>query len=124
MENIKFLEDIHNYLPEHSFIMELSKGIRDEDELFSEFNDKLNFPDYFGYNWNALYDLLRDFHWMNEKGIVIIHQDIPLFEDEERRNYLNVLFDASQDWKEGEEHYLQLVFPKEIESQVRGYLDV
>ncbi|MFR9164902.1 MAG: barstar family protein [Dysgonomonas sp.] len=37
----------------------------------------MRFPNYFGFNWNALLDCLRDFDWIEEKYIILIH-DCPL----------------------------------------------
>ena len=41
-----------------------------KDGLFEELNSKLAFP-YFGFNWDALWDLYCDFHWIEQRYIYI-----------------------------------------------------
>ena len=77
------------------------------------------FPDYFGLNWDALSECLRDFHWITEKGIVLVHDELPAIDEASLQTYLNIIIDAVNDWKEGEEHYLEIVFPKNAEYLLR-----
>ncbi|MFE6835094.1 barstar family protein [Streptomyces sp. NPDC057705] len=44
----------------------------DTDAVFQEFYDGLRLPDYFGWNWNALYDCLRDLAWLPADQYVLI----------------------------------------------------
>ncbi|ANF95956.1 barstar family protein [Paenibacillus bovis] len=36
--------------------------------LFKEFNEKFDFPSYFGWNWNALDECLSDLDWLDAHG--------------------------------------------------------
>ena len=56
---------------ERTIFQVLIPSVKSKQELFSELADKLHFPDYFGYNWDALCEVLRDFYWINEKIIII-----------------------------------------------------
>jgi RNAse (barnase) inhibitor barstar len=47
-------------------------GIREQDALLTRIAAGLNFPDYFGMNWNALIDCLRDLSWLNPKGVIVV----------------------------------------------------
>jgi RNAse (barnase) inhibitor barstar len=40
-------------------------------QLLERFAGTLKFPDYFGYNWDALYDVLCDRKWFGNSGIVL-----------------------------------------------------
>ncbi|MBW4705162.1 barstar family protein [Micromonospora sp. RL09-050-HVF-A] len=42
------------------------------DQVFYDFSDALLFPSYFGWNWNALSDCLRDLHWLPADGYLVI----------------------------------------------------
>lgn len=41
-------------------------GIRSERQLFSYFAAELAFPDYFGHNWDALDECMRDLSWVRD----------------------------------------------------------
>lgn len=50
-------------LPEtgRTYVVRLDgREMRDTDAVFLQFYDRLKLPDYFGWNWNALLDCLRD----------------------------------------------------------------
>jgi hypothetical protein len=72
--------------------------------------DALCFPTYFGENWNALFDCLRDFHWVDKRRIVLVHDDVPDIPADDLRVYLEILRDAVTDWRAGEPHELVVVF--------------
>ncbi|MGY4386980.1 RNAse (barnase) inhibitor barstar [Streptomyces sp. TE12347] len=44
----------------------------DTDAVFLQFYDRLKLPDYFGWNWNALFDCLRDLHWLPAEHYVLV----------------------------------------------------
>ncbi len=104
-------------------VARISAGLNSRQDLFSQLADQLAFPDYFGRNWDALYDLLRDFSWLREHTIRIVHADCPELESErQRRMYLDVLKDAVLDWKPGEEHTLRVTFPLHAQGVVTALL--
>lgn len=41
-------------------------------EFFQEFARALRFPDYFGHNWDAVYDCLTDLSWLPAAGYVLV----------------------------------------------------
>ncbi|MEW1690044.1 barstar family protein [Streptomyces sp. NPDC091265] len=44
----------------------------DEVSVFQKFWETLKFPDYFGWNWNAFYDCLRDLQWLSSDYHILI----------------------------------------------------
>jgi hypothetical protein len=73
----------------------------DPDHAFYEFSDSLLFPGYFGWNWDALSDCLRDLNWLPADGYLIVIDDAPqlLSGDAEARDTLfRILSRAVRHW--------------------------
>ncbi len=122
MTNIKFVRETKSYNSRGAFIASLPINIKSNQELLSQLSIYLSFPDYFGFNWDALFECLRDFSWIKEREVVIIHHDLPHLDEKSLKIYLNILNDACQDWKDGEQHYLEIVFPQNLELRVKDLL--
>jgi RNAse (barnase) inhibitor barstar len=87
------------------------KAVSSESELFQELADQLALPGYFGFNWNALDECVRDFHWIPQRLIVMVHDRLaPELPEADLQTYLEVLQDAVRDWKAGEDHELRVAF--------------
>jgi RNAse (barnase) inhibitor barstar len=74
-------------------------------DLFAEFARALEFPDYFGHNWDALEECLADLEWLPAKGYVILVTDAQAVipdDDEEYETLLEVLSDAGEAWSKGQ----------------------
>jgi RNAse (barnase) inhibitor barstar len=108
-----FVPEIHAFeSKEDAFLAWIPPDIAEKQRLLRTLAMQLQFPSYFGWNWDALYDLLCDFSWIPTRRIAIIHQDVPLrFERKEGKIYLKLLADAIDGWKTDEEHELLSVFP-------------
>ena len=122
MKKISFLENPSDYVNDFAFVAHLSKTINNKNNLLEEIKIKLKTPDYFGFNWDALNDCLNDFHWIKEKKIIFVHDRIPNLDDSEMNIYLGILIEALKSWGEEEEHYFELIFPKEDEKKIKHYL--
>jgi hypothetical protein len=73
--------------------------------LFAEFARVLEFPDYFGHNWDALEECLADLEWLPAKGyiLLIIDAGCVLPDDEaEYETFLEILRDAGEAWGNGQ----------------------
>jgi RNAse (barnase) inhibitor barstar len=46
--------------------------VSSEHKLFESVSEAFKFPDYFGNNWDALYDCLTDMSWLPAKGYVLL----------------------------------------------------
>jgi Barstar (barnase inhibitor) len=69
--------------------------------VFSEFGEKMRFPSYFGWNWAALSDCIRDLHWLavDRFLVVIEHVDSLLMNDADGlASLLSILVRASAEW--------------------------
>jgi RNAse (barnase) inhibitor barstar len=73
--------------------------------LFAEFARALDFPDYFGHNWDALEECLADLEWLPAKGYILLITDaegvLPDHE-EEYETLLEILRDAGEAWGNGQ----------------------
>jgi len=123
MNKIIFIKDIKSYSPKNAFIARLTQEILTEDDLFNELNKQLFFPDYFGFNWNALSDCLNDFRWIEQEEIILIHYQNLLLDDLIMNIYLEVLLDAIEKWEERKDHYFEVVFPMDLEVKINHYLE-
>jgi hypothetical protein len=113
-----------NHVVAGDFVLPLPGGLQNKSDLLSHYVGAGHFPAYFGNNWDALNDCLRDFSWIKQKRIVIAHDDLPLLNSEkELLPYLEILVDAVKFWKPHEQHELLVVFPQEAEVAVARLLD-
>jgi RNAse (barnase) inhibitor barstar len=72
--------------------------------VFSEFARALDFPDYFGHNWDGLEECLADLEWLPAKGYVVLVNDAQCVipdDEEEYETLLEVLNDAGEAWSQG-----------------------
>ncbi|MFC9312754.1 barstar family protein [Streptomyces nigra] len=74
--------------------------------LFQEFKIKLQFPEYFGGNWNALDECLADLAWLDRSGyLLVIESEGSLLCDEEpdvREMLGELLRDLSGEWSDSD----------------------
>jgi RNAse (barnase) inhibitor barstar len=68
------------------------RGIRSKEKLFGIFAERLRFPDYFGWNWDALEECLQDVSWLPEnRPICLVHERLPFGAGENRETYFAIL---------------------------------
>jgi len=76
--------------------------VTDKEGLLSEMSQALEFPSFFGMNWDALSDSLTDLSWKPAAGYVIVFAGFPLFLERAPAAAdmaLNVLRDAAGYWR-------------------------
>jgi len=118
--SFSFVSDIQRFSENDAFIARIADRICTTQQLFELLYRLLTLPGYFGFNWNALFDCLRDFHWIDQKVVVIVHDQLPELPPLDLRAYLEVLRDAVVDWKPGEAHLLQVVFDEKDRIRVEA----
>jgi hypothetical protein len=101
-----------------AYVALIPSGLIGREQLFDSLGTQLRFPDYFGRNWNALSDCFRDFHWIDDRVVIIVHVDLPVLGEEDLATYLDVLDQAAKDWKPGEEHELIVLFPRASQQRI------
>lgn len=99
-------------------IVKLPGDIASKRQLLQAYYDAMELPGYFGFNWDALSDCLRDLSWIDSHRVIIIHEELPAIEKTSLKNYLHILQESILDWRSGEDHQLIVVFPLEAKQTV------
>jgi hypothetical protein len=83
--------------------------------LFNVLQSGLELPGYFGANWDALEECLRDFWWLPDERVVwLIHGDLPFSPTSANRGiYLDVLKECVTHWQRLGEPRLRVHFSAE-----------
>jgi RNAse (barnase) inhibitor barstar len=91
------LERVKELADQWGLLVERLDGteIKDKEALLNSIGELLEFPDYYGKNWDALEDCLSDyFIGMETKGLVLIFDNSGLFFDnspEDFKTFLEIL---------------------------------
>jgi RNAse (barnase) inhibitor barstar len=93
--------------PPTEFVLRIIQGAkcRTTDSLLTECARALDFPDYFGHNWDALEECLIDLEWLPAKGYVLLITDaggVLPDDEEEYETFLEILRDAGEAWGTGQ----------------------
>jgi RNAse (barnase) inhibitor barstar len=85
------------------FLFKVVRGrrCRNAAGLFAELAKVMEFPDYFGHNWDALEECLADLEWLPAKGYVLVFTDAELIlpdDEDEFATFVEVLNDAGEAW--------------------------
>jgi hypothetical protein len=91
----------------------LLNNIESVDDIFSQLDQKLNLPEYFGFNWNALYDCLCDLHWVMAKDLLIIHTGIFKLPGADLEAYTQLANDVADSWLNDDHHRISFIFLNE-----------
>lgn len=118
MEKINFMKSFDKATYPNSFIAYMKTDVTAEEEVFEDLSKKLNFPDYFRFNWDAVWDLIRDLSWISERNIVLVYSNETELEPKIQDEYFKLLIEASEDWNPGEDHSLQIVFPDSLVNKI------
>ena len=83
-----------------SIVVRVPRGIRSKKKLFAIYADKLRFPGYFGWNWDAFEECLCDLSWIpSGRSIAIVHEDLPFGPGGVNRSiYLKLLRNSLDHW--------------------------
>lgn len=99
-------------------------GINSRKHLFRLLREQLNFPDYFGENWDALQDCLTDFHWLTGvNSIRIVHEGLPFYPGwKKRRIYLDILKTVLLSWRGEMDLRIEIWFPATARAEIESLL--
>ncbi len=99
-------------ISQNDYVAKVPIGVNDKNQLMSSLNSALQFPDYFGSNWDSLEECLSDLEWINQPVVWLKHGDLPLMNDEANsRIYIDVLNVVCGRFSETQEKQLRVIFP-------------
>ena len=86
--------------------------------FFQAIASSLHFPDYFGHNWDAVYDCLTDLNWLPAAGYVLVLDEFDQFATNEPEQWdigLKVLREACVFWQPLSRQMLALLYgPRDL----------
>ncbi|MBL0319005.1 MAG: barstar family protein [Alphaproteobacteria bacterium] len=109
-----FIDDLSAIDTHDAFVVRIGKEITSESQLLNYLSESFKFPGYFGFNWNALYDCLCDFHWISSYKIILIHENLPDISSDNLKIYLKILQDSVRSWHESDIHIFEIFFKSNI----------
>jgi hypothetical protein len=75
-------------------------GVAGKEALLQRIAAALQFPDWFGGNWDALEDCLTDLSWAPAAGYVLLFEDAGRLPADDRRILVDVLAAAASHWSQ------------------------
>jgi RNAse (barnase) inhibitor barstar len=89
------------------YVLKVIKGrhCKTPASLLAECAQALEFPDYFGQNWDALEECLADLEWLPAKGYILLITDaegVLPDDEEEYETFLEILRDVGEAWGNGQ----------------------
>ena len=119
-DKFNFFHDPEKYNSADTCVAQIPENVCTKDGILECLYIALSFPSYFGFNWDALFECLRDFSWIKERSIVIIHSNVKCIPDDILKIYLEVLNDAINSWEMNSLHNLYVIFNSINEQHIKS----
>ena len=107
-------------------VAHIPAGIAGKKDLLEHLARGLGLPAWFGHNWDALEESLREFSWAKgAKSIAIVHEALPAkLGEDDLRTYLDILVEAVVELRKAKDQVpaLHVVFPAAAREQIRKLL--
>ena len=93
-----FYQQVSEIITDNTYIVNVS-NIETKSELLYLYYRAFNFPDYFGFNWDALEDFLYYLdEFVNKDKVSIIHNDFLNLMDKDFYIYIDILNNVCERW--------------------------
>ncbi len=114
-----FLENPSDFRDPAALVIRLPRVIRSKQKLFAILADRLRFPGYFGWNWDALEECLQDLSWLSpNRRVVLVHESLPFGQhSENRETYLEILRDSLAERRTNSPP-LSIVLPDSVRAEI------
>ena len=110
----QFVDDPTQFRDPGALVVRVPRKARGKEKLLGTLAVPLKFPKYFGWNWDALDEVLGDLTWLKPvRRVVIVHEGLPFSPREPQlKTYLSCLVDAQTMRRaKPDELQLEVVFP-------------
>lgn len=78
----------------------VDKAICNTNELFELYKKELHFPDWFGNNFDAFYDIMSQLnYWVPEEYVGVFHDSLPSLDEQRMSIYLDILNEVDVEWE-------------------------
>jgi RNAse (barnase) inhibitor barstar len=75
VSNLSSLSAIHRF----NFFYIKGEGIKNKETFLKISGEALGFPDYYGKNWDAFEECIRDFGWCRAEGYLVLYDHFEAF---------------------------------------------
>lgn len=119
-----FVANVADFDVSNACVVRIPAGLLRKRDLLTVLVRGLDFPGYFGWNWDALEECLCSLDWLkNSRRVVVIHEGLPFQPDwENRKTYLSILRHAVSFWEANDEdsgeHELIAIFLEQCRDDV------
>lgn len=92
----QFVDDVLSFRANDGLTIHIPAKARGKQKLLGVLSSRLQFPRYFGGNWDALDECLRDLSWLTGVShVTIVHDGLPFSEQgEQLTTYVKLLADV------------------------------
>ena len=118
----KFVDVNKLVLPKSCYSVYVDDHTHGKKELLQTFNDRFHFNKW-GWNWDALDDVCRDFNWLKNGDIYVVNKSLPQLNNEDMRIYLGSLYMYSEFWDKYPEHNFIVYFDKSIRDEIYKFCE-
>lgn len=98
-----------------AIVVAIPPGIATKNALLEQVASLLDFPEYYGVNWDAFEECMRDLSWLPPGIVRLVHEDLPLDGDPKGQAiYAAILAGAIDKHRasgSAEDRDLEIVFP-------------
>ena len=113
----EYISDLTGFRAPGSHIARLPGRLGRKRDLFRALSNGLKLPAYFGHNWDALEECLRDLSWLGAgTPIVLLHEHLPLADKQQRQTYIQILRNAQATRRTP----LRIIFPQSARTGIEG----
>jgi Barstar (barnase inhibitor) len=81
------------------FVVRIPLTIETKNALLEHLRIGLKFPPNYGTNWDAFNESINDLSWLEEKTIILIHDQFPPLPEKDFETYIDILRCAADNWR-------------------------